>query len=69
MPDLTAERGVLVQEAWDLLQAGTDDPGFVLAAQKREIRNILKSYTGYYGLFAEMIQNALDAERVIHTGA
>ena len=29
--------------------------------QKREIRNILKSYTGYYDLFGELLQNALDA--------
>ena len=28
---------------------------------RSEIRNILKSYTGYYDLFSEMIQNALDA--------
>ena len=49
------------QEASDPLQSGTNDPEFLLAAQKREIRNILKSYTGYYDLFAEMIQNALDA--------
>ena len=33
----------------------------VVAAQRREIRNILKSYTGYYDLFAELLQNALDA--------
>jgi uncharacterized protein YllA (UPF0747 family) len=33
----------------------------VVAAQRREIKNILKSYTGYYDLFAELLQNALDA--------
>jgi hypothetical protein len=48
-------------EAWDPLQTGSDDLELVLAAQKREIRNILKSYTGYYDLFSELIQNALDA--------
>lgn len=47
-------------QGWDPLKEGTDEE-FVLAAQKREIHNILKSYTGYYDLFAEMIQNALDA--------
>ena len=47
-------------EAWDPLQAGADEE-FVLAAQKREIRNILKSYTGYFDFLSEMIQNALDA--------
>jgi DNA gyrase/topoisomerase IV subunit B len=46
---------------WDPLSEGHDDPGIVLAAQKREIGNILKSYTGYYDLFAELVQNALDA--------
>lgn len=30
-------------------------------AKKREIKNILKSYTGYYDIFSEMLQNALDA--------
>jgi hypothetical protein len=46
---------------------GTDDPGMLDAAQKREIRNILKSYTGYFDLFSEVLQNALDAvERRAH---
>lgn len=30
-------------------------------ANRRIVQNILKSYTGYYDLFAETIQNALDA--------
>ncbi len=35
------------------------------AAKRREIRNILKSYTGYFDVFSELIQNSLDAtERV-----
>ncbi|MEK7993873.1 MAG: ATP-binding protein [Planctomycetota bacterium] len=50
----------LTAEAWDPLKEGSDEE-FVLAAQKREIRNILKSYTGYYDLFSELMQNALDA--------
>jgi hypothetical protein len=61
MSDKTSDPVSSMQEAWDPLQSGSDDPGFVLAAQKREIRNILKSYTGYHDLFAEMLQNALDA--------
>jgi hypothetical protein len=63
MPDPTQEKvpGTASGEAWDPLQTGSDDLEFVLAAQKREIRNILKSYTGYYDLFSELIQNALDA--------
>jgi hypothetical protein len=49
---------------WDPLaplETEKPDPGIVFAAQRREIRNILKSYTGYYDVFAEMLQNALDA--------
>lgn len=49
-----------VLQAWDPL-ADTGDPGMLNAAQKREIRNILKSYTGYYDLFSELLQNSLDA--------
>jgi hypothetical protein len=29
-------------------------------AVRREVTNILKSYTGYYDLFSELLQNALD---------
>ncbi|MFP5262018.1 MAG: ATP-binding protein [Blastocatellia bacterium] len=48
-------------ETWDPLDTGDSDPEIVIAAQRREIRNILKSYTGYYDLFSELLQNALDA--------
>lgn len=48
-------------DGWDPLAPTDDDANVFAAAQKREIRNILKSYTGYYDLFSEMIQNALDA--------
>jgi len=49
-------------ESWDPLeQSGGADPGLIVSAQRREIGNILKSYTGYYDLFGELIQNALDA--------
>jgi DNA gyrase/topoisomerase IV subunit B len=47
-------------KAWDPLSSESD-PGILVAAQRREIRNILKSYTGYYDLFAELVQNSLDA--------
>ncbi|MCU1241710.1 MAG: hypothetical protein JWO71_2436, partial [Candidatus Acidoferrum typicum] len=30
-------------------------------ASKRIVHNILKSYTGYFDIFSELIQNALDA--------
>jgi hypothetical protein len=48
-------------EPWDPLALESDEPDLVIAAQRREIRNILKSYTGYYDLFSELLQNALDA--------
>ena len=37
------------------------DSDFVSASRKREIRNILKSYVGFFDPFAELIQNAMDA--------
>jgi hypothetical protein len=53
---------IQIFDAWDPLDSTSGaDPGIVISAQKREISNILKSYTGYYDLFAELIQNALDA--------
>lgn len=55
-------------ETWDPLDTESDQ-GILLAAQRREIQNILKSYTGYYDLFSELIQNALDAvERRMNEG-
>jgi hypothetical protein len=55
------QNGRLKLEPWDPLAIEADEPDLVIAAQKREIRNILKSYTGYYDLFSELLQNALDA--------
>lgn len=55
-----SEANPVVIDAWDPLSSESD-PGLIVAAQRREIRNILKSYTGYYDLFSELIQNALDA--------
>jgi len=46
---------------WDPLDTSATDQGMIIAVQRRVIRNILKSYTGYYDLFSELIQNALDA--------
>ena len=37
------------------------DSEFVSASRKREIRNILKSYVGFFDPFSELIQNAMDA--------
>ena len=45
---------------WDPLDLYlTDD--VIDAAKKREIKNILDSYTGWFDPFSELIQNALDA--------
>lgn len=54
--------GIEIHSAgWDPL----DDQGLpaeaVSATIKREIKNILKSYTGWFDPFSELIQNALDA--------
>lgn len=59
--DATSSSPLDTMEDWDPLSRVGEDPGLIIAAQRREIRNILKSYTGYYDLFAEMIQNSLDA--------
>jgi hypothetical protein len=48
-------------ESWDPLVQGKDEPELLVAAQKREIANILRSYTGYNDLFSELLQNSLDA--------
>ena len=37
------------------------DQEIVNASKKREIKNILKSYVGYFDPFSELIQNAMDA--------
>lgn len=47
--------------SYDPLAIEHGDDSWLFAARKREIRNILKSYTGYYDPFAELLQNALDA--------
>jgi hypothetical protein len=49
-------------KSWDPLANSKDaDSEIINAAQKREIKNILKSYVGMYDSFAELIQNAMDA--------
>ena len=48
-------------DSYDPLTIEDQDRELVVAAKKREIRNILKSYTGYYDPFAEILQNAFDA--------
>ena len=49
-------------KSWDpLLSSKEADTEIISAAQKREIKNILKSYVGMYDSFSELIQNAMDA--------
>lgn len=38
-----------------------------ISSTKQQIRNILKSYVGYYDPFCELLQNAMDAtDRMAH---
>ena len=41
--------------------AASENESLLNEANRRIVQNILKSYTGYYDLFSETIQNALDA--------
>lgn len=45
---------------WDPIAEGLS-PEIVSATIKRQLRNILKSYTGWFDPLAELIQNAVDA--------
>lgn len=58
----------MANKSWDpLVQSKETDSEILAAAQKREIRNILKSYVGKYDCFSELIQNAMDAvEKRLH---
>lgn len=52
----------MTSKSWDpLVQGQQADTEIIAAAQKRYIRNILKSYVGMYDSFSELIQNAMDA--------
>ena len=60
-------------DGWDPLADGAEGldsfSAFREAATKSAIVNVLRSYTGFYDVFAEMIQNALDAvERRFRSG-
>src|SRR6266496_3494696 len=58
MPPMLASPRIL----WDPLDEHTAaDTTLVAAAKRREIRNILKSYVGYYDPLCELLQNAMDA--------
>lgn len=52
----------MADNSWDPLVSGVEADGEIIAAaQKRQIKNILKSYLGMYDSFSELIQNAMDA--------
>ncbi len=52
----------MAEKSWDPLASSTEaDTEIISASQKRQIRNILKSYVGMYDPFSELIQNAMDA--------
>src|SRR5690348_1532125 len=48
-------------DTWDPLESSLTDVIVLEAARRREIRNILKSYVGFFDPFSEAIQNAMDA--------
>src|SRR5688500_8209856 len=47
--------------AGDALDFGSSMAQVFEDANRRVVHNILKSYTGYYDLFSELLQNSLDA--------
>src|SRR5579862_506549 len=50
-----------VPDLWDPLESVRASDELIIAARKREMQNILKSYVGFFDPFAELIQNAMDA--------
>jgi Histidine kinase-, DNA gyrase B-, and HSP90-like ATPase len=59
--DLVASLDGFDPLAADDAAAGTSIATVLEEASKRIVHNILKSYTGYFDIFSEMLQNALDA--------
>ena len=52
----------MISKSWDPLAKGKNaDAELLSAAQKRELKNIIKSYVGMYDSFSELIQNAMDS--------
>lgn len=53
---------ITLEERWDPLSSEVGMAAELVGATlKREIKNIIKSYTGWYDPLSELIQNALDA--------
>jgi hypothetical protein len=48
-------------DPWDPLESVKAFDELIIAARKREMQNILKSYVGFFDPFAELMQNAMDA--------
>lgn len=46
---------------WDPLQEALEAPELINLSKRRAMKNIIKSYTGWFDPISEMIQNALDA--------
>jgi hypothetical protein len=53
---------MITTNEWDPLERDSIvDSDIVNGSKKRQIRNILKSYVGFFDPFSELLQNALDA--------
>jgi len=50
-----------LKKEWDPLVDTSEVNEIISAAKRRQMQNIIKSYTGYYDPISELIQNALDA--------
>lgn len=59
--NLKVQHNLSIMKEWDPLAETPGADEIINAAKKREIKNIIKSYTGWYDSFSELIQNALDA--------
>jgi hypothetical protein len=46
---------------WDPLSGNSEDAALADRMKRQEIRNILRSYTGFFDLFSELLQNSLDS--------
>ena len=53
----------MISESWDPLAEKNVEisPEIYASTLKRQIQNIIKSYTGWFDPLSELIQNALDA--------
>src|SRR5258707_3056503 len=65
MPSTARTTAVSFLDGFDPLAEGASidptDRSVFEEATRRVVQNILKSYTGFFDLFSELLQNALDA--------